>query len=182
MRTCSKEFNLHVEPEPVGDCPDWSTLVWPLLGGDPAAIFAPPSEASILGAGNAFTFHVKGNLGAIPYAQGSVSDSASLTYNGTGCNCNLHLNITRAGDGSDINAGKVRVLTGLGATLATYSFFVAPLNAITPVDIGFVLPNTGGVPLVIEFLIACATTQPPPGMIPVSQPTVYDCSGAITNI
>ncbi len=90
---CTKPFTLEVIA--AGTCPDWTQLLWgaPNLvqNGTGAASFTPDSTVGDSWNASASVSNVPGDLG-------QVSNTGLISYNGTGCNCNLHVFMSAASD------------------------------------------------------------------------------------
>lgn len=137
--TCSKAFSLTVADPVV--CADWTTLVW-----------GPPNESTI-GAGTATVFAIQNVVSVLSCGSpGGDADTAiaditgSLIYNGPGCNCNLHLEMTANGNTNFVNGG-VRISTVEGGTILLPNQF-STFGAVI-IDQPFSLPDTGGLPFTV---------------------------------
>jgi hypothetical protein len=133
--SCSKFFVITVDPAQV--CPDWATeLAWGvpaivILGATTAADFTPNNVG-----GDEFHSNIVigGTVGS-----GEASNGATMSYNGTGCNCNLHLDWFNNG----------ATIAGFALSINGTPFLIVDLAALGTgiTDYPFSLPNTGGVPI-----------------------------------
>lgn len=137
-------------------CADWTQLAWQVASQTNGS-FSPSNTT-----GDSFSVVVLAGVS-------NVGNQGLITYNGTGCNCNIHL----------VYAGGV--IPGTGNCIVS-AMQVAPFIALncwvgfTPrasgtYDVLFSLPNTGGVPLQYRILVSF-----PSGSGPLT------LSGTISNV
>lgn len=137
---CSKQFQITIEVST--PCADWLTLVW-----------GPPNETTF-GAGTTTVFAIQNKVTVLSCGSpGGDADTAmaditgSLTYNGPGCNCNLHLEMTANGNTNFVNGG-VQISTVEGGIILFANQF-STFGAII-IDQPFSLPDTGGLPFTVQ--------------------------------
>lgn len=147
---CSKQFTLTVN---VGsECADWTTLAW----GAP--------NYNVFGAGTALAFGIQNNVQVSCGSPNGDSDASqaditgTITYNGPGCNCNLHIEMTQSGNPAFVNGGvQIRIVEGSVILLADdqYTLFGPAI-----VDQAFSLPDTAGLDIHIEVLAVGDSGEP----------------------
>lgn len=144
---CSKTYSLLIKPS----CPDWATLSWTAVTGSdipmpPAtAVFVPNpgSSASFNGTASvpAFPPDLSANTGGI--------GTGELTYNGSGCNCQIVGNFGGAGADPSEFSGSLSVyedavlIVSLAFTGASTGAYVLP----------FSLVSTGGNPVTVQVVV-----------------------------
>lgn len=150
LTTCSKAFTLEVTE--AAACADWTTLVW-----------GPPNETTF-GAGTTTVFAIQNVVSVLSCGSpGGDADTAiaditgSLIYNGLGCNCNLHIEMTANGNTNFVNCG-VQIKTVEGGII----IFDNQFQTFGPVTIDqpFSLPDTGGLPFTVEVFAAGSSGAP----------------------
>lgn len=141
---CSKAFTLEVVG--VVACADWTTLVW-----------GPPNETTF-GIGTTTVNAVQNKVTVLSCGSpGGDADTAiaditgSLTYNGPGCNCNLHIDMTANGNTNFVNGG-VQISTVEGGVILVGTQF-STFGAVS-IDQPFSLPDTGGLPFTVQVFAA----------------------------
>jgi hypothetical protein len=133
---CSKTFTLEVR----AGCADWLSVTWP----------AESSSASGTGfwvttwSANTFSAEAVSPNGITSQARAS-NDSNALVYNGPGCNCNLHVDVSSVGLPTVLAGVTAQVikLEGLVA-LAGFTYPAGGQPADGSYDYPFALPDTLG--------------------------------------
>lgn len=169
---CLKNFSLEVAATP---CPDWTTLLWGFhfggaylaTTGSATASFTPDHTAS-----DSFDTVVTQPVPNTPEG-GSAENRGYLMYNGSGCNCNLHIVSDQTGYPPNNHADVECQFDGIFIIIQNLN----SLPGVNTFDLPFSLPDTGGVPK--QFVIIVRnyndnTLTTFPGRIEIS--------GQITNI
>lgn len=130
---CEKTFTI---PEAAAACADWSTLFW-----DSSILFGGASFTPSLAFSDSFAFSIDANAA-------QAFNTATVDYNGPGCNCNLRFEIT--GNALAENPACTIAI----AQLAPYSPILcvggAGALAVGIYDIPFSLPDTLGSTLTFQ--------------------------------
>lgn len=161
--SCTFELQMTVNPSV---CPVWANLTWGvptlLTLGTGVATFTPNSA-------NSDSFDCLANGPALLDAATS-QNTASFSYNGTGCSCRLDFVMDKAGNPGDL-AG--------GVSISIVPFQLLLVNT-TPNGAGtvfFSLPNTGGIPMVITITVQ-AQVRP----IVIGGPYHIHMTGTFSNV
>lgn len=147
---CQKEFLIPLEEASV--CPDWVHLLW----NAPAYFtqdggFASFTPDSIEGA----VFNGDVQVNGVFESQAAANNIGEISYNGPGCQCNLHVDLTNPLPGAaGFNSAIIRI------TDETVFAILLDLDVINdasgPYDYLFVLPDTGGIPHTIRVTVQLA--------------------------
>jgi hypothetical protein len=153
--TCGKAFSLTVTV--ATDCPDWSALVW-----GPPTIFTEGSGAGALvfAGGDTVIMNCQSPLtGANEDA--SVDVDGTVTYNGPGCNCNLHIQLVFNGNPGVGDVG-ANVLITSDETGFIFLVDAAALGNGT-FDVPFTIPDTVGIDfhLHVHPAVSCGPNNAP---------------------
>ncbi len=158
---CTKAFELEVVA--AGECPDWATeLLWGVATmndqGTSTSLFLPSSIA----AADPSIFI---NCPAVNPSQSDDFNTATLNYNGTGCNANLHIEIQNSGGA--VGAGWINVISDLAGVLVPNQVWAT--LGVGVFDIPFTIPDTAGMPSVITvFMAGQKVWDTTPGIMQIS--------------
>lgn len=140
---CVKQFTI---PQAALDCPDWSTLLW-----DSAILFGIATFTPSSSAGAAFSLSIDAD-------PAQAFNTATIEYNGGGCNCNLHFEVS----GNTLAENPVCTVTVAQVSPYTPLLCVGgagPL-AVGIYDIPFTLPDTLGSPLTFQVSVGITHAAP----------------------
>lgn len=158
--TCSKEFSITIN----GDtCPDWGTLFWGTAsssGDNPPAtswLFAPQNDFS-----NSLPMHTflgSGGVAAFPpdLAVLIFGNSGDIVYNGSGCNCNAHLQVSFGFTDPTEVVFTIEVEDITGANILLVQTLQGNQGGIY--ELPFTLPNTAGFNHTIRVTISSTLTN-----------------------
>jgi hypothetical protein len=140
-------------------CPDWTQMQWGVpiqsAGGGAVVSFSPVSTIS-----DSFDSNAISPTGFPPDA-GDIRNTGVITYDGHGCDCNLHVELTR--DQAVATFGGVLIRPT--ATLIDIVSFLVQNNPTGVYDIPFSLPDTLGVPTQFEVFVRSINLSPGPGEV-----------------
>lgn len=130
-----------------GDCPDWTTLLW-----DVASVFTDHATGSFNpSSASQDNFDAAGQTEIFFEAQAVVGNTATIDYNGTGCNCNLHVEITS-------NDGGGAVVT-VNSSADGEILFAVISGAVGSYDFPFAIPDTLSVLTTLTVTVSLAVTS-----------------------
>jgi hypothetical protein len=140
--SCEKEFEIEVAA--ASECPDWTLIPWD-----------NPQENAGTGATASFTPQFSNSdsfvsaVGVTDISGGATSaNDGDITYNGPGCNCNLHLDVVRSGASA---LGSIVISSSHGL------FFFVQANVDYPTtgsyDFPFSVGDTMGAPATITVTV-----------------------------
>lgn len=143
--TCFRQLSITVEPL-AQDCPDWNAeLLWGIASvtdqGLSVSLFIPNGVTS-----NNPSFFI--NCPAVNPSQSTLFNTGTLSYTGTGCNCNLHIDIV---DPGVVGAGWISIDSDISGNLTFNQWAVLGPGSF---DIPFTIPDTGGNPSVITVFMS----------------------------
>jgi hypothetical protein len=161
---CEKEFSLEVASAAV--CPDWNLIPWDnhfvATAGGGTASFSPnnvPSDSfaaaiSALGAGD----------------QAAAQNSGQFIYNGGGCNCSVHIEVSNFVNGAGPFAAFILITT----TLPVFTVLINETFGVNgSFDYPFAVPDTVGANATIEVFVQLDST---------GDPQSVTVAGQITNV
>jgi len=159
--TCSKAFALEVTAASV--CPDWTQLSWNDNGTDYAIVQFGGGVASFNPAGVGITdsFSASAFAAASP-AFAFAANTGRITYNGPGCDCIFHLEITSVPSAGSVSASAVQN-DNPPANLLIIDMVALGVGTH---DLPFTIPDSGGVDSHIS--VPMAADANPPGGAPQS--------------
>lgn len=147
---CNKEFLIPLQEATT--CPDWVHLLWQSPAGFTQdggfESFSPDSIESA-------TFTGLVQVTGVFESEAAVNSIAEIEYNGPGCQCKLHVDLTNPLPGAaSFNSAILRV------TDETVFAFLLDIDVINDASGGydylFVLPDTGGIPHTIRVTVQLA--------------------------
>ena len=155
---CSKSFSIAVNVP--SECPVWATdLVWDVptitTGGSSGAANFTPSGV----AGDVFTMDATAD--GSPGDFGQIETTGVLTYDGSGCNCQVVVNVSNPALVDAVLGGQIGIIIPPATVIMaaqTFGSMAAGDNTLL-----FTLPDTLGVPTIFWVQITLLKDDTDPG-------------------